>query len=303
MSERFDVLGIGCVSVDDLLYVNEFPHADAKVRVNRTDRQCGGLTGTALVAAAKLGVRCGFGGLLGFDELSLTVESAFKTHGVDVSNAVRRNEAQPVHAVIVVAEHGQTRNIFFDVTAPVGADVSGPSEEAIRESKVLFIDSLGIEGSLRAAKIARSAGIPIVADFEHGDHPLFPELLDLVDHLVLSEGFASTLSDLSLPEAMARALWNENRSTVAVTCGAEGVWYTSDGQQARHRPAFKVNVVDTTGCGDVFHGAYAAALARGVELDERILYASAAAALKATRQGGQTGAPTADEVRLFLGSK
>ncbi len=302
MSDRFDILGIGCVSVDDLMYVDEFPAADAKVRVIRTDRQCGGLTGTALVAASKLGARCAFGGLLGFDELSVTVETAFKANDVDVSNAVRKKEAQPVHAVIIVAETGHTRNIFFDVTAPVGADVDGPSEEAIQSARVLFIDSLGIDGALRATKIARAAGNPVVADFEHGDHPNFPELLSLVDHLVLSETFATKITAATSPEAAIKALWSDARSVVGVTCGEAGAWFSDDGYQIQHFPAFKVKVVDTTGCGDVFHGAYATALARGDGLQTRIRFASAAAALKATKQGGQLGVPSADEVSNFLGS-
>jgi sugar/nucleoside kinase (ribokinase family) len=300
MADRFDILGIGCVSVDDLLYVNEFPAADAKVRVNRTARQCGGLTGTALVAASKLGAQCAFGGLLGFDELSLTVESVFTANGIDVLHAIRKDQAQPVHAVIIVAEKDQSRNIFFDASAPVGSDVSGPSEEVIQNSKVLFIDSLGIEGALRATKLARAAGKPVVADFEHGDHPMFGELLGLVDHLVLSESFALLITGEARPELAVLLLWNENRAAVTITCGADGAWFSDDGKQVRHMPAFPVTVVDTTGCGDVFHGAYATALAQGQELEARVRFASAAAALKATQSGGQLGAPTADEVARFL---
>ena len=78
MNSSFDILGIGCVSVDDLLYVpGSYPAADTKTQVLDWDRQCGGLTGTALVAAARLGARCAFAGLLGFDDLSRIVESNF----------------------------------------------------------------------------------------------------------------------------------------------------------------------------------------------------------------------------------
>jgi sulfofructose kinase len=300
MADRFDVLGIGCVAVDDLLYVDEFPAPDAKVRVKRTDRQCGGLTGTALVAAARLGARCAFGGLLGFDDLSKTVEESFTSEGIDVAHAVRREDAQPVHSVIVVGERGHTRNIFFDASAPVGSDVSGPTEEVIRDSRVLFIDFLGIDGALRATEIARAAGRPVVADFEGDEHPRFPELLAIVDHLVLSKAFACKITGEDSAERAVTALWNNQRVTVAVTAGADGVWYSDDGAEVQQHPAFPVEVVDTTGCGDVFHGAYAAALARGDTLDSRIRYASAAAALKATKQGGQAGAPTAQELAAFL---
>ena len=301
MADRFDVLGIGVVSIDDLLYVDTFPAPDDKVPVRRSERHCGGLTGTALVAAAKLGARCAFGGMLGFDELSAVVEAGFVRHGVDVTFAVRREEARPVHATIVVAEAGHTRNIFFNVTAPVGADVSGPPEDVIRDSKVLFIDSVGVDGGLRAVEIARAAGRPVVADFEHDDHPRFPELMALVDHLVLSEGFAKRVTGAASGLAAVEELWNANRKAVVVTCGASGVWFTSDGVEVMAQAAFPVEVVDTTGCGDVFHGAYAAALARDEPLAERVRFAAAAAALKATKPGGQVGAPTREEVERFMG--
>ena len=100
----------------------------------------------------------------------------------------------------------------------------------------------------------------------------------------------------------ARALWNATRQAAVVTCGADGCWYVGgdDPQVPRHQQAIRVTVVDTTGCGDVFHGAYAAALARGLDLPDRVRLASAAAALKATRRGGQAGIPTKAAVDRFL---
>jgi len=96
-------------------------------------------------------------------------------------------------------------------------------------------------------------------------------------------------------------LWDMGKAAVVVTCGAEGSWWIGEGVQAPvHQPAFAVEVVDTTGCGDVFHGAYAAAWVRGLPLGERVRVASAAAALKATQPGGQTGSPRWDEVQAFL---
>jgi len=96
-------------------------------------------------------------------------------------------------------------------------------------------------------------------------------------------------------------LWNVGRDSVVVTCGREGAWYaTAENRSPQYQQAFQVNAVDTTGCGDVFHGAYALALARGSEIFERVRFASAAAALKASRSGGQLGAPTAEELTSFI---
>ena len=120
---------------------------------------------------------------------------------------------------------------------------------------------------LRAAKIARCAGIPVVADLESDADPLFPALLAEIDHLILSRDFAARLTGCGEPAAATAALWTPQREVVAVTCGAAGCWYLSRENPGRpqHQPALAVEAVDTTGCGDVFHGAYAAALLRDMD--------------------------------------
>jgi len=264
MPPSFDILGIGCVAVDDLLYVDAYPSADAKIRIRRAERQFGGLTGTALVAAAKLGAKCAFAGLLGPDSLSASVEQNFSDFEIDTSGVVRREDARPIHSTIIVAEDGHTRNVFYDFSSPIGADPEGPSEESIQSTQVLFLDHIGVPGNIRAAGIARAAGIPVVADLEEVHDPQFPVLLELIDHLVISEEFAMAYTGESSPESAAAALWHSDRDTVAVTCGDKGVWYVSSvHEEPRLMPAFAVEVVDTTGCGDVFHGAYAVSLAFG----------------------------------------
>jgi sugar/nucleoside kinase (ribokinase family) len=142
----------------------------------------------------------------------------------------------------------------------------------------------------------------VVADLERSDRPRFSELLDLVDHPIVSRDFAEQLTGASDPAVAVARLWTDARAAVVVTCGADGCWYAGDAGPGppRHRPAFPVPAVDTTGCGDVFHGAYASALARGLGLDERVRLACAAAALKATRPGGQAGIPTRAAVEAFL---
>ena len=132
-------------------------------------------------------------------------------------------------------------------------------------------------------RIARSAGVGVVADFEGDEVRLFQEVLDLVDHLILSEDFALRITRESTAARAAQALWRADRAAVIITCGAGGCWgvSASSGQEAVHYPAFRVQAADTTGCGDVFHGAYAASLARGDALPARIRFATAAAALKA----------------------
>ena len=301
VKSQFDILGLGCTAVDDLIYVAAFPPADAKTRVLRRERRCGGLTATALVTASRLGARCAFAGVLGEDAQSQFVLGCLRCEGIDVSRAVCRAGARPVQSVIVVDERRKTRNVFHDGAGVVGADIQSPSKECIGSARVLFVDHFGVPGMIRAARVARGAGIPVVADFEDREGPRFAELLALVDHLILSESFACEITGTVNPTVAVSRLWNQRRSVVIVTCGAKGcVYLDPSGKVPKHARAFKVKAHDTTGCGDVFHGGYAAALAQGMELSERIRFASAAAALKATACGGQVGIPTLAMVRKFL---
>jgi sugar/nucleoside kinase (ribokinase family) len=294
----FDVLGLGVVAVDDVLYVNSFPVADTKVRALRGPRRCGGLTGAALVAAARLGARCAYAGCLGTDENSQFVARNFAREGVDISHAPCLAEATIVHSTIIVAKENGSRNVFFEDQGMIGAHDSLPAEEVIRAAKVLFIDHKGMKGNLRAVRAARAAGVAIVADFEINTDPSFRPVLDLVDHLVLSHEFARLITGQASAAAAAITLNRPDREVVIITCGAEGCWSVSganDGKPVRH-PAFNVSAIDTVGCGDVFHGAYSASLASGAPLAERIIFASAAAALNA--MCGEI--PRLAEVRQFL---
>jgi sugar/nucleoside kinase (ribokinase family) len=302
MTATFDILGLGCVAIDDLLYVPSFPSADTKLQILRRERQCGGLTATAMVAAARLGSRCAYAGTLGEDELSQFVVDAFRHEGVDATHIRRRSGARPIHSIVIVDLSRQTRTILYDLEGVLGAQEDWPHADVIRAARILFVDHFGTEGMIRATKIAREASIPVVADFESDVMPRFGDLLALVDHLLISCEFGERLTGEKEPARIAAQLWTSERQAVVVTCGAAGCWFVDADRPDRpqHRPAFAVAVVDTTGCGDVFHGAYASGLARGLGLEERVRFASASAALKATRPGGQAGCPTLADVEAFL---
>lgn len=297
-----DILGFGAVAIDHLVYVDTFPPANVKTYVIRSEQQCGGLTATALVAAQRLGAQCAYAGMLGDDDGSRFVIETMQREGIDVSHVVKRDDAGPIRSTIIVGLDRATRNIFPEHPDITGAAEDQPDASLIRASKVVFVDHLGMAGMIRAATIARDAGIPVVSDVER-DLSGFDQLLALVDHIVMSEDFALHLTQSSEASAAVKALWTPARAMVAVTCGEAGCHFSDDGVQVQHQPAFKVDAVDTTGCGDVFHGGYAAALAKGMPAADRIRFASAAAALKATQRGGQAGAPTLAQVSNFLATQ
>lgn len=298
---EIDILGLGAVAIDDLIFIDAYPLPDQKVPVIRRERHCGGLTATALVAAARLGAHCSYAGVLGDDELSNFGARCLEAEGIDLRFLSRRPLARPIVSTILIDQTHHTRNIFLDKQGVVGAAENWPPEEVIQSCKVLYVDNFGITGMIRAARIARKAGIPVVADIE-SDSELFPVLLGEIDHLILSREFARSYSGADTPAEATHFFWTPGRKIAAITCGSEGSWFLSNEypDQPQHTPAFPVKVADTTGCGDVFHGAYAAGLVKGMDVRERIRYATGAAAIKAMTSGGQAGAPTAEALETFL---
>ncbi len=287
MKQKFDLLGLGTVAVDELIFVESFPLPDAKTRVLQAERRCGGLTAAPLITAARLGAKCAYAGMLGHDELSRFAAAELRREKVNLKFLFRHPEARPVHSFIVIDQQRNTRNVFSHRTGLNGPAPDWPDETIIRSTRVLLIDHYGLDGMIRAARLARKHGIPVVADFERVSGPEFPELLDLADHLILSESFALKLTGRRKIEHALAALWTKTRSVVVITAGEKGCWFASAAgrSEIKHYPALRVDVVDTNGCGDVFHGAYAAGLAKGKDLEARIALATITAAAKAQRIG------------------
>lgn len=289
----FDVLGLGSVAWDEILTIDSWPAADAKVRIRDRAHRCGGLTGNALIAAARLGVRAAYAGRLGDDVASRAVERAFAGEGIDTTFAPRDALFRVGQSTIITSTTDATRNVFSFSPGGTGAHDDLPDENLIRRAAVLVVDHHGLDGTARAIRIARSAGVGVVADFERDEAQA---LMPLVDHLILSEAFALRITASATAAEAASRLWHAEREAVVVTCGASGAWFISrENLVPTHLPAYPVVARDTTGCGDVFHGVYAAALALGSPLAERLRLASAAGALKASGPG----IPRNDDIRAL----
>ena len=302
VNDGIDVLGLGAVAWDEFLFLDDWPPADAKRRVRLRATQCGGITGNALIGAARFGVRCAYAGRLGTDAASKQVRAALEAEGIDTTRAVVGEMHHVNQSVIIVAESLGTRNVFSKSPGGTGADETLPDEAFIRDARVLLVDHHGVPGFIRAARLAREAGHAVVADLERDDLPQTSELLALADHVILSEPFACRQTKTEHAAEATQNLWDGNRAAVVVTCGRNGCWFCApEASAATHFPAFEVETLDTTGCGDVFHGIYAATLALGFDLKMRLRFASAAAALKATHRSGIDPYPTRAEIESFLG--
>lgn len=296
----WDIFGVGTAAVDDLLYVDRFPQPDEKIPVRSKQRQGGGQTATALVAAARQGARSAYCGQLGEDELSRYTLQELEREGVDCSAVIRTPGCKPYHSVVIVDASSGSRTILYHnegVREPAPEDIHSAW---IQASKLVFIDQNAPRAGLQAARLARGLNIPVVADLERITNTDLDLLLAHIDHLIVNSGFARQVTGLTDARAMVQELATTERAACVVTCGSGGCWFAEYGGAAQYFPAFRVPVVDTTGCGDVFHGAYAAAIARGERIPRAVEIASATAAIKATQPGGRAGIPSLAAVDLFL---
>jgi len=299
-TDLWDVLGFGAVTVDDLIYVDHHPGPGSKMPVQDMLRQGGGLAGTALVAAARLGASTAYCGMLGDDDLSRYTRQELESEGVDCSAVLHDPAARVIHSIIIVDSSTADRCILFSMDGVKEPRLEEITADLLARCRVVFIDHTMVETGSRIIDLAQAQSIPVVGDIEAVRDDRVPELIQRIDHLIVGTELAGEVTGESDPLAMVRGLSGPDRACCVVTAGERGCWYAERGGEVLHVPAFPVAVVDTTGCGDVFHGGYAACLARGYSVHRAIQVATAAAGLKATRPGGRSGIPDLPTVQRFL---
>ncbi len=303
-----DLIGLGMATLDILLRVESMPTWERPGPVEAAELDGGGPVGTACAAAARLGARVGFVGTVGSDELARRKTEYLHVYGVDTSRMVERTG--PERQVVIVYIDAATGERTFSGLRGFGADPLAPEEldrDYLRRARYLHLDGFHHAAALAAARWVHEAGGRVCIDCGQtdaraiGDHTR--ELLALVDVLICGSGFGRAATGLEEPRAAGKALLALGPSIVVQTEGAEGSHTSARTGECFHTPAFPVEVVDTTGAGDVFHGAYLVGLLRGWDLPTVARFATAVAALECTRLGGRRGIPTFDETRAFLAAR
>lgn len=297
-SRPLDVLGIGYSATDYLGIVPRYPDLDEKVELTQFTMQGGGPCATAMVTAARLGGRASYIGKMGDDDFGRFMLDELRAEGVETSQVVIEPGAQSQFSFIVVDADTGKRTIYWTRSEVPSLLPNEISREHLLSAKVLHLDGHDLPAALAAAGWANEAGIPVV--FDGGTAREGSDLMiEHADYAAVSRRFAETFTGKNDPEAGARALFGGRRKLAAVTMGNQGsVYVTAEG--AFHQPAFEVDVVDTTGAGDVFHGALSFGVSRQWPIEEVIEFASAVAAMKCTVLGGRTGIPTLPQALEFL---
>ena len=267
--------------MDHTFHVDDIAQPPSKTRARSYAVGAGGLAANASIAVSRLGGNCIFWGRVGDDLNGRPLLAALAEQGVDVSQCRLVPEGRtPVSAVLV--DPAGERSIFAHRGDNLGTDPAWLPLHRIDDARALLCDPRWPEGSARALDHARAQGVPSVLDGEKTETRILLELVPRVDHAVFSEpGLANYAPGLKPAEALRKAIGAGCR-VAAVTQGEKGtLWMTAQDQAPRRTPAFRVQATNTTGAGDVFHGAYALAIAEGQAVEQVMRFASAAGALRA----------------------
>lgn len=295
-SPRFDVIGIGGCAWDLLGTVRRYPEPGQKVPLLQQRAEGGGQAATALVAVARLGGRAALLGTVGDDEYGEKIRAGLAAEGVDLSHLILDPGKTSHWAFCAVQEGTGEREIFFCTGTKRKLTPADVAPEFVRSGRCLLMDTHHWEASVRAAEIARAAGLPVITDLEHPG-PTVERLLHLGTHHVMPEHFLLEHTGETDPERAAAALLATYAPEVlVVTRGVRGCVGYEAGDRVE-QAAYRVEpTVDTTGAGDVFHGAFAYGLTLGYDLPRNLAFASLVAGLKCRALGGRSGIPRREEL-------
>lgn len=300
------VVGIGHCCRDTICTVEAYPPEDGSTHIlSMDDSQGGGAAATALVAAARLGMRAEVIANIGTDTTGDAIVSEFAAEGVGTRGVTRiAGGRSSVSYVMVDSEKGtRTKFPYWDNLPPIVFD--GEKRRLIEGAAALHLDGTQYENALNAAQIAKEAGVPVSLDgcSMQKDNAKNLKLAAMADILIMNARYPLRVSGQADIEDALRAMAALGGAKVVVTTrGGEGCWALAGGR-LRHFPAFPVKAVDTTGAGDVFHGAFLTAWLEGRGIEDSIRFASAVSALKCTRYGGRAGIPAREAAEDFLAAQ
>lgn len=297
------VAGLGQCAFDNLFLIDTFPSPDTKKEIMEYVTAGGGPVATALVSLSRLGIECDFYGITGDDEAGDRIRESLSAEGVNIEGLLKRPSSGSQVAFIAVEKGSGKRTIFWKRPSAKPLMPDELPDSFPGNADFLLLDGLMAEASIHAAKKARKKNIPVMLDAGSVREGIV-ELAGLCDYVVCSEEFAKQLTGRPVYPDHAKAI-ERMRSfgakAATITLGDKGS-ITVCGDEIFHTPAFKVDVADTTGAGDVFHGGYIYGLLQKWEIKKVARFASAFAALKCRMIGGRAGIPGLNEVMYFIDS-
>jgi sugar/nucleoside kinase (ribokinase family) len=299
---QFDVVGLGVSVIDIVQLVDHFPVTEEVQRAEDITIQGGGPVASALVALARLGVRVAMLDSIGDDWRGKLIRDGFQKDGVCTDYIQERAECTSSLASILVTKGDGARTIVYHPGSAPDLSPADLPRSVIEAARFLHVNGRHWEACLQACMWARKAGVQVSMDGGASRYrPELQQLVPLSDVCVVARDFAENYTGKTDVRRAADHLLGVGPRIVAITDGVRGSWVNSQDGQYFHQPAYRLpTVVDTTGCGDAYHGAFLFGLLQGLPLDETASFASAVAALNSQRLGGRAGLPTREQVEAFL---
>ncbi len=296
---QFDVVGVGLNATDTLILLSHFPAYAGKVPFEEEILSPGGQVASAMVACARLGLRVKYVGTMGDDERGRIQMESLRREGIDLSDVEVRPGCPNQSAYILIDRSTGERTVLWRRPDCLRLDPSRIRPEIIAGTRLLHIDGHDTPAVERAARMARQAGVPVTVDVDTVYHG-FDRVLPYVDYLIASSEFPGNWTSEADPfKALSMLPDDYGMRMAAMTLGAYGALARVEGKFV-YSPAFVVNCVDTTGAGDVFHGAFCYAVLEGIPVREALDFANAMAALNCTAIGARGGIRGRDEALALM---
>ena len=289
-AKPFDVVGFGLNSVDHLCIVKRHPRLDSKQQLVTYDVQPGGQVPTALVALQRWGLRTSYVGAFGDDPGGRLSAASLRDEGIDLGAAVTRAGQRQQVSVILIDEISGERSVLWERVDDLVVRGEHVPMQSLSQGRVLLMDAVDVAGAAVAARHARKQGVLTVLDTDSPSTGM-EELLHATDVLIVGSEFPAKLNGYGDLRAALRAAAAMGPWFVAVTLGPGGALGYIDGK-FHYVPAFRTEVVDSTGAGDIFHAGSIYGLLQGWSAPDTLRFAAAAAALKCEKLGGRPGIPT-----------
>jgi sulfofructose kinase len=301
---EFDVVGVGLNATDTLILLAHFPAYAGKVAFEREILSPGGQVASAMVTCAKLGLRVKYIGTVGDDERGRIQLASLRASGINLDDLeIRRNCANQTAYILIDQGTGE-RTVLWQRDECLRLDPESITPQKITSARMLHIDAHDTPAVARAAEIAHQHRIPVTVDVDTIYHG-FDRVLPHVDYLVASSEFPVQWTHERDPFRALEMIQEEYHIPVAaMTLGALGALARVE-RRFIYSPAFVVNCADTTGAGDVFHGAFCYAVLQNMPLRDALEFSNAMAALNCTALGARGRIATVEEARglMFRGER
>ncbi|HET8550419.1 MAG TPA: PfkB family carbohydrate kinase [Bryobacteraceae bacterium] len=295
----FDVVGVGLNATDTLLLLPHFPAYAGKVAFTHEILSPGGQVASAIVACAALGLRTKYIGTVGDDERGRVQVQSLRGLGINLDHLQLRRNCANQSAYILVDQSTGERTVLWQRPECLRIDPQEITPEQITCARLLHIDGHDTPAVAHAAAIARQARIPVSVDVDT-IYPGFDQVLPNADYLIASSEFPGRWTGEQDPFRALEVIQSEyGMQVAAMTLGAHGALARAGGRFI-YSPAYVVNCVDTTGAGDVFHGAFCYAVLQGWPMHEALDFSNAMAALNCTALGARGGIRALADVRTLM---